>query len=58
MALFDPAILKPLAAKAPLLLKKVGQLIDGKLGDGDGVFEFSDVVDAVKNVVETIGDAI
>lgn len=58
MALIDPAILKPLAAKAPMLLKKVGQLIDGKIGDGDGVFELSDVVDAVKQVIETIGDSI
>lgn len=50
---------KPLIAKAPLLLKKAGKAID-ILGDGDGVVEFGDVIDAVKeaaaSVIEVVTD--
>ena len=47
------SIFKPLIAKAPLLLKKAGKAIDA-LGDGDGVFEFEDVADAVKAAAASV----
>lgn len=53
------AILKPLIAKAPLLLKKTGKAIDA-FGNGDGIFEFGDIVDTVKeaaaSVIEIVTD--
>ena len=55
MATFD--FLKPLAAKAPILLKNAGKFIDAH-GDGDGIVEISDVVDTVKEGVSTIIDVV
>ena len=55
MATFD--FLKPLAAKAPLLLKNAGKFIDAH-GDGDGILEIGDVVDTVKEGVSTIIDVV
>ena len=51
------SIFKPLIAKAPLLLKKAGKAID-VLGDGDGVFELGDVVEAVKHAAESVIEVV
>lgn len=53
--------LKPLAVRAPKILREVGKIIDAH-GDGDGTVEISDVVDGVKegvsHIVEVISDAL
>ena len=55
MATFD--FLKPLAAKAPILLKNASKFIDAH-GDGDGIVEISDVIDTVKDGVSTVIDIV
>ena len=55
MATFD--FLKPLVAKAPLLLRNAGKFIDAH-GDGDGIIEIADVVDTVKEGVSAIIDVV
>lgn len=55
MATFE--FLKPLAAKAPMLLRNVGKVIDAH-GDGDGIVEIADIVDTVKDGVSTIIDVV
>ena len=49
--------LKPIAAHAPKILHKVGQIIDAH-GDGDGSVEISDVIDGVKEAASHVVDVI
>ena len=55
MASFN--FLEQVAAKAPILAKTVGKVIDAH-GDGDGILEVSDIVDTVSDGISTVVDFI